>query len=209
MMLYLGYTVLVAGEWKCVCRDWQTGDRGKPEHSEKDLSQCHFVHHKPQTNCLGIELGFVRWATGNKVPNWGMAKRYHSIYRRLSQITHTHTHIFQESDGVGVESWWGRYFPHPSSPDLGPTQPPIQWVLGLFPRVKRLGRGVDHTPHLELKKEYSYTSNSPSGPSRPVLGWTLPLFCIFILPGIKEKNRQWTWLYDTYLRYLSDDKYKC
>ena len=34
-------------------------------------------------------------------------------------------------EGPGIESRWGRNFPHLSSPSLGPTQPPIQWVLGL------------------------------------------------------------------------------
>ena len=29
-------------------------------------------------------------------------------------------------DGPGIESRWGRDFPHPSSPALGPTRPPIQ-----------------------------------------------------------------------------------
>jgi hypothetical protein len=29
-------------------------------------------------------------------------------------------------DGPGIESRWGRDLPHPSRPDLGPTQPPIQ-----------------------------------------------------------------------------------
>ena len=49
-------------------------------------------------------------------------------------------------DGPGMESRWGRDFPHLSRPALGPTQRPVQLVRGLSPGVKS-GRGVTLTPH--------------------------------------------------------------
>jgi len=45
-------------------------------------------------------------------------------------------------DGLGIESWWGRDFPHLSRPALGPIQPRIQWVPGV-----KSGRGVTLTPN--------------------------------------------------------------
>ena len=68
-------------------------------------------------------------------------------------------------DGTGIESRWVRDFPHPSIPALGPIHQPVQWVLGPFPGVKRLGRGVDHIPpsNAEVKEEKSCTSTSPLG----------------------------------------------
>jgi hypothetical protein len=57
----------------------------------------------------------------------------------------------------GIEFRGGRDFLYPSRQALEPTQPPIQWVPGLFS-----GRGValNTHPHVapRLKKEYSYTS---------------------------------------------------
>jgi len=51
-----------------------------------------------------------------------------------------------------------------SGTDLGPTHPPIQWVLGsLSLRVKQLGREADHAPlsSAEVRNEWSHIFTSP------------------------------------------------
>ena len=73
-------------------------------------------------------------------------------------------------DGQGIESQWGRDFPRPSRPALGPNHPPVQWV-------KRPGRGIDHPPpsNAEVEGRVELYICSPSGPSWTVLGRPLPL----------------------------------
>jgi hypothetical protein len=46
-------------------------------------------------------------------------------------------------DGSGIECRWGRDFLHLSSPAVGPTQPPVQWVPGIFRGKERPGRDAD------------------------------------------------------------------
>jgi hypothetical protein len=82
-----------------------------------------------------------------------------------------------ELDGPGIESRWVRHFPQPSRPALGRIQPPVQCVPVHSSGLKRQGRGVDHpTPSsAEVKERVELYLYSPSGPSWPVLGWTILL----------------------------------
>ena len=66
----------------------------------------------------------------------------------------------------------------PSSPPDRPWGPSSLLYSGyrVFPGVKRPGRGVDlSSPSIaEVKESVELYMYSPSGPSWPVLGWTLP-----------------------------------
>ena len=78
-------------------------------------------------------------------------------------------------DGPGIESRWGRDFPRPSRPALGPHPSSYTtWHRVSFPGVKRPGRGVDHPSpcSAEVKERVEPYLYSPSGSSWPVLGRT-------------------------------------
>ena len=78
-------------------------------------------------------------------------------------------------DGLGA---------NPSKGEVSRTCTDRPWVprsllyngYRVFPRVKWLGRGIDHPlpSSTEVKERVELYICSPSGPSWPVLGWTLP-----------------------------------
>ena len=79
-------------------------------------------------------------------------------------------------DGPGTESRWGARFSAPVR--TGPGAYPASCTMGTgsFPGVKRPGCGADHPPPPKRRGHervelYLY---SPSGPSWPVMGRTLP-----------------------------------
>jgi hypothetical protein len=53
---------------------WNEIDRGKPRYSGENLSQCHFVHHKSNTDRPGIEpvppLGYYAASNGDLLPTF-------------------------------------------------------------------------------------------------------------------------------------------
>ena len=50
-----------------------------------------------------------------------------------------------ELDSPGIESQWGWGVLHLSRLALGSAEPPVQWVEGLFPRVKWRACNADHS----------------------------------------------------------------
>jgi hypothetical protein len=70
---------------------------------------------------------------------------------------------------------------HPYRSALGPPSPLIPWVPGLFPRVKRPRRRVDHpTPsNTKVKETVELYLFSPFGPSRLVQRRTYPYLFLY------------------------------
>ena len=85
-------------------------------------------------------------------------------------------------DGLGIESRWGARLSAPVQ--NGPGAHPASYTMdtGSFPTVKWPGRGVNHPPpsSTEVKERVELYLYSPSGPSWPVLGQTLPFTFAFV-----------------------------
>ena len=80
-------------------------------------------------------------------------------------------------DGPEIDSRWGARFSTPVQTGLGAHPTSYTMGTGSFYGVKLPGRGVDHPlpSSAEVKERVELYLNSTSGPSWPVIGWTLPL----------------------------------
>jgi hypothetical protein len=76
-----------------------------------------------------------------------------------------------------IESRLGTRFSAPAQTSPGAHPARCTMGTGYFPGVKRPRRGVDHPPlsSAEVKQRVGLYIYSPSGPSWPVLGRSLPL----------------------------------
>ena len=95
-------------------------------------------------------------------------------------------------DSLGIESLVGETFS--ALVQTGPGAHPASYTMGTgsFPGVNWPGRGVDHPPQssAEVGEKIELYICSPSGPSWPVLGWTLRyvLFINYILATLPESK---------------------
>jgi hypothetical protein len=109
----------------------------------------------------------VQWSRGDKQHIAIMAANIGNVHQDNSVSTASH----QGLDGLIIESPWRRDFPLPPRPALETTQPPEQWVPGLFPGGKAARAWRYHPPpsSTDVTGTAQLHLYSPSGPSQPVL----------------------------------------
>jgi hypothetical protein len=124
--------------------------------------------------------------------------RSNAVHMSSIKITNTNTSLivgWDSSLGIancygldrpGIKSHRCEIFPHPSTLALGPTQPSVQWVLGLSQGWSSRGMALTthRTSSAEVKERVELYLYSPSGPLWPVLRWSLSLisFSSIMLP---------------------------
>jgi hypothetical protein len=73
----------------------------------------------------------------------------YAVVRDISVVIATHYGL----EVPGIESRWGRDFPHPSRPVMVPTQPSKKWVPSLSLAVMLPVRDVDHSISSSTEKK--------------------------------------------------------
>jgi hypothetical protein len=80
----------------------------------------------------GVWIISVYFKIRNTLPKSGTFLLGHPVYIYILCVSGSSVSIETGygMDGPGIESPWGRDFPHLSRPALGPTQPPEKWESG-------------------------------------------------------------------------------
>ena len=121
--LYLTFTTLTTDKYPCP--RWDSNPRSQQASSRRPLACCLSV-------CLSICLSICLSVCLSELPvfNNTIFWLYFKWLATCGGGPGSSVGIATEYglDGPGIESRWGRNFPHLSRPSLGPTQPPVQRV---------------------------------------------------------------------------------
>ena len=130
---------------------------GRPNVPPKHQTVNHHTVHKPK-----------RKLSSDQQPAWKPGNFQDAIHLNSLQAVWSGNRILM-----------GRDFAHPSILALGPTLPPIWWMLGLFLRGKAAGAWQWPSTHLVSRSKIKVKLHlqSPPGALWPVPAWTYFTFC--------------------------------
>jgi hypothetical protein len=120
---------------------------------------------------------------------------------------------FSDSLRAGWSRVWNPVGARISIPvQTGSEAHPASYTMstGYFPGVKLPGCGIDHPPlsSAEVKERVELYLHYPSGPSWPVLGWTLPLylkiFVFYVIAMFRQKASIYVLTGELLIRWLAD-----